>query len=120
MIYLLGGDSMSFFECVGKNILEVLTENNMSQTELAEKIGVSKQVMGKIVKGQKSINALEIKKISEALCITMERLLEEKKELEEEPILMFMGKVKEDNKKDIKFLSVVIGELIAMEEALND
>ena len=42
--------------------LEVLTEKNMSQTELAEKIGVSKQVMGKIVKGQKSINALEIKK----------------------------------------------------------
>jgi len=120
MICLLGGDSMNFFECVGKNILEVLLEKNISQTQLAEKIGVSKQVMGKIVKGQKSINALEIKKISEALCITMDRLVEEKEDLREEPVLMFMGKVKEETKKDIEFLGLVIGEIIAMEEALND
>ncbi len=111
---------MSFFETVGKNILEVLLEKNISQTELAEKIGVSKQVMGKIVKGQKAINALEIKKISEALEVNMERLLEEKEDLVEEPVLMFMGKVKEQSKEDIKFLSSVIGEIISMEEALDD
>lgn len=111
---------MSFFECVGRNILEVLCENNMSQTELAEKIGVSKQVMGKIVKGQKSINALEIKKISEALKVTMERLLEEKADVDDEPVLMFMGNVKEESKKEIQFLSTVIREIISMEEALNE
>lgn len=111
---------MNFFETVGKNILEVLLEKNISQTELAEKIGVSKQVMGKIVKGQKAINALEIKKISEALEINMERLLEEKEDLVEEPVLMFMGKVKEQSKEDIKFLSSVIEEIISMEEALYD
>lgn len=111
---------MNFFETVGKNILEVLLEKNINQTELAEKIGVSKQVMGKIVKGQKAINALEIKKISEALEINMERLLEEKEDLVEEPVLMFMGKVKEQSKEDIKFLSSVIGEIISMEEALDD
>ena len=111
---------MNFFECVGRNILEVLYENNMSQTELAEKIGISKQVMGKIVKGQKSINAFEIKKISEALKVTMERLLEEKLEPNEEPVLLFMGNIKEENEKDIKFLSTVIREIISMEEALND
>lgn len=111
---------MNFFECVGRNILEVLSEKNMNQTELAEKIGVSKQVMGKIVKGQKSINALEIKRISEALNIAMERLLEEKESFAEEPVLMFMGKVKDDTKKDIEFLRLVIDEIITMEEALND
>lgn len=111
---------MDFFECVGRNILEVLSEKNITQTELAEKIGVSKQVMGKIVKGQKSINALEIKKIAEALNITMERLLEEKDNLVEEPVLMFMGKVNDDTKKDIEFLSLVISEIITMEEVLND
>jgi DNA-binding Xre family transcriptional regulator len=105
---------------VGKNILEVLCEKDMSQTELAEKIGVSKQVMGKIVKGQKSINALEIKKISEALKVTMERLLEEKADTDEEPVLMFLGNVKEKSKKDIQFLSTVIREIICMEEALNE
>lgn len=111
---------MNFFETVGNNILEVLIEKNISQTELAEKIGVSKQVMGKIVKGQKAINALEIKKISEALSIPMERLLEEKHELVEEPVLMFMGKVKQKNKEDLNFLNLVIGEIIVMEEALNE
>lgn len=46
----------------------------MSQSELADKIGVSKQVMSKIVKGQKSINVFEIKKISKILNVSMDRL----------------------------------------------
>lgn len=111
---------MNFFENIGINILKVLNEKNMSQTELADKIGISKQVMSKIVKGQKSINALEIKKISEALSVKMDRLLEENTEIEQEPVLMFMGKVKEKNREKIKFLNVIINELIVMEEALND
>lgn len=110
---------MDFFEYIGLNILEVLSEKNMSQTELADKIGVSKQVMSKIVKGQKSINALEIKKISEILNVSMDRLLEEK-EKKEEPSLMFMANIKEENKKDIEFLNSVISELILMEEALDE
>lgn len=48
---------MNFFEQIGNNILQILKEKNINQTELAEKIGVSKQVLGKIVKGQKAINA---------------------------------------------------------------
>lgn len=120
MICLLGGESMNFFEVIGRNILEVLEQKNMSQTELADEIGVSKQVMSKIVKGQKAINALEIKMIAEALRVTLDRLMEEKEEEKLEPVLMFMGSIKEENKKDLEFLSTVIGELITMEEALYD
>lgn len=110
---------MDFFESIGSNILEILAKKNMSQTELADKIGVSKQVMSKIVKGQKSINAFEIKKISEILNVSMDRLLEEK-EIKEKPTLMFMANIKEENKKDIEFLNSVISELILMEEALDE
>ncbi len=110
---------MNFFENIGLNILDVLVEKNMNQRELADKIGVSKQVIGKIIKGQKSINALEIKKISSVLNVSMDRLLEEK-EKKEEPALMFMANIKEENKKDIEFLNLVISELILMEEALDE
>ena len=110
---------MDFFENVGLNILEVLAKKNMSQSELADKIGVSKQVMSKIVKGQKSINVFEIKKISKILNVSMDRLLEEK-EIKEKPTLMFMANIKEENKKDIEFLNSVISELILIEEALDE
>lgn len=111
---------MSFFETVGNNILKILEEKNMTQKELADGIGISKQVMTKIVKGQKAINALEIKKISELLKVTTDELIEEKEEVFKEPVLMFMGSINDNNKEHFKFLSSVIGEIIKMEEVLDE
>ena len=111
---------MNFFEQIGNNILQILKEKNINQTELAEKIGVSKQVLGKIVKGQKAINAFELRNIAEALNITVDDLLAEKKEVDEKPLLMFMGEIKKNTKKDMEFLTKVISEIISIEEALNE
>lgn len=111
---------MSFFEVVGNNIIDILEENNITQTQLADDIGVSKQVMTKIVKGQKSINAYEIKKIAKVLNVTVDRLVEEKEEEAKEPVLMFMGSVNDSNEKQFKFLNSVIGEIIRMEEVLDE
>lgn len=113
---------MEFFKVIGNNILTILKEKGITQTDLADAIGVSKQVIGKIIKGQKAINALEIKNISNALNVSIDRLIEENKDdiPEKEPILMFMGEVKDESRDGIKFLNNVINELIIMEEALND
>ena len=52
--------------------------------------------------------------------ITIDDLLAEKKEINEKPILMFMGEIKENTKKDMEFLTKVISEIISIEEALNE
>lgn len=111
---------MSFFESVGNNIVEILEEKNMTQKQLADEIGISKQVMTKIVKGQKAINALEIKKIAEVLNVTVDRLVSEKEPEVKEPVLMFMGSLNDNNKEQFKFLSSVIEEIIRMEEVLDE
>lgn len=41
-------------------------------------------------------------------------------DLVEEPLLFFMGNIKDKNKKDIEFLNLVIKEIIDMEEVLDD
>lgn len=70
---------MNFFEQIGNNILQILKEKNINQTELAEK-----------------------------------------KEVDEKPVLMFMGEIKKNTKKDMEFLTKVISEIISIEEALNE
>lgn len=110
---------MNFFEIVGNNIIKILTSTNMSQTSLAEKVGVSKQVMQKIIKGKKAINVLELKQIAEALKVNMEDLtIEQTVQNDPSSLVMFMGEFK--NPKDYKFLNSIIEEIIDMEEDLNE
>lgn len=110
---------MNFFEIVGNNISKILNSTNMSQTSLAEKVGVSKQVMQKIIKGKKAINVLELKQIAEALKVNMEDLtVEPTVQNDPSSLVMFMGEFK--NQKDYKFLNSIIEEIIDMEEDLNE
>lgn len=113
---------MKFFKNVGMNILNILNEKNITQTQLADIIGVSKQVMSKIIKGQKSINILELTRISDALGTSLERLIEEDKQSSQEPIpMMFMGNFENDKTREkINFLQMTISEIIQMEELLNE
>ncbi|HWQ71317.1 MAG TPA: helix-turn-helix transcriptional regulator, partial [Desulfitobacteriaceae bacterium] len=85
---------MNFFELVGQNILSILDEQKKTQVFLAEKIGVSRQVMQKITKGKKSINALEISRIANALNVPIDRLTKKFEETKEiDSLLLFMGRI---------------------------
>lgn len=114
---------MNFFELLGRNIAEILREKEMSQTELAEKMNISKQVMSKIVNGQKAINALEIKKIADVLGTDLNRLMEDRvSEVDgDESLAMLMGNIANSQAKDtLRFLNDVIDELIFMEDLLHE
>ena len=114
---------MNFFEMVGGNILDVLQNRDMSQTELADKMDVSKQVMSKIINGQKAINALEMKKIAEILGIDLNRLMESRSQADniDESLVMLMGTIENPEAKEtIRFLNEVIDELIFMEDLLHE
>lgn len=110
----------NYYENVGKNILSILKEKGMTNSDLANAIGISKQVMGKIIKGQKAINIHEISIISKALNVSMEDLTRERNEIIEEPKLYLHGDFSDNTKGKIEFLNTVIKEIILMEEALGD
>ncbi len=105
------------FKQVGNNIQNTLTNQGKTQQFLAEKLGVSKQVMSKIVAGAKAINVAEISKIADALDVSVDSLLEVKSTQEPIHHFSFMGKVKnEETKKKIEILQTVIDEILMLEE----
>jgi transcriptional regulator with XRE-family HTH domain len=111
-----------FFIQVGNNIQSILSKQDKSQQFLADCLGISKQVMSKIISGSKAINVLEIDKIAKALNVTTDSLLENKNNTEQNQYhyFAFMGKVKnEDTKKKIDFIRTVIDEILLIEDYVN-
>ena len=107
----------SIFEQVGNNIQNILTSQGKTQQFLAEKLGVSKQVMNKIVSGAKAINVAEISKIASVLNVSADSLLTVQAAQEDVHNFSFMGQVKnEETKKKIEFLQTVIDEILMLEE----
>lgn len=111
---------MSFFEQVGRNILQLLDENGKTQAWLAEQLQVSRQVVQKIVKGKKAINAMEIARIAEIFHVPMERLTSHFQK-PEDAVIQFMGKIENDEvRKQFEFLNDVIDEIVNMEDDLRE
>lgn len=111
----------TIFEQVGNNIQKVLNEQGKTQQFLAEQLGISKQVMNKIVSGSKAINVAEISQIAKLLNVSTDYLLNVG--IVQEPVhnFSFMGKVKSDEtKKKIEFLQNVIEEILILEEYADE
>lgn len=107
----------NMFKQVGMNIQDILTERGLTQQFLADELGVSKQVMSKILAGNKAINVYEIRRIGEILSVSSEVLLNTEEEQEEIHHFDFMGKVRNDETKEkIRFLQGVIDEIVMLEE----
>lgn len=66
---------LTFYEMVGQRIIERLNELNWTQQNLADRLNISKQVMSKILKGEKKTTILEIKNIAENLALSVDKLL---------------------------------------------
>lgn len=79
---------------VGRKVQNKLDEIDMSQTELAERLGVSRQIINKIIHGRKNITLAEIKEIGEILNIDIDDLMREDKNYEADPVIAFMGEIK--------------------------
>lgn len=113
-----GGSIMSenMFLQVGKNIQTILHEKNKTQQYLADRLNISKQVMSKIITGTKAINVFEISQIASKLEVSVEELLNVKKEAATHKF-SFMGRVEnEKTKEKIEILKTIIDEIILLEE----
>lgn len=109
----------TIFEEIGEKITHFIEKNHMSQQDFADRIGVSKQVMSKIVKGQKATNIQEIEKIADVMNVSIDELIRRKSETNviEDPILFMMDKTNHSKTRQyLQYLDFVMDEMIELEE----
>ena len=110
----------NFFAQVGNNIQNSISAKGITQQSLANKLGISKQVMSKIISGAKAINVEEIRNIASVLNVSVDSLLSINKKSESIHNFAFMGKLENDNtKRKIEYLKKIIDEIIMLEEYAN-
>ena len=109
------------FAQVGENIQHLLDERGMTQKNLAEALGISKQVVNKIIKGNKAINVKEIAEIAQILGVSADDLLMVRDTNTAPDSLSFMGTVQdEDTLQKINRIREAIDEIHMLEGVLHD
>ena len=100
-------------EIISNNIMNIMKQNGKKQIDLADYLGVSKQVISKMLTGGRMINAIELQKISEFLGTSMENLVKRPEVFQEtNAIKAFMGKVETQEARDGLEIADEIGNLI--------
>lgn len=98
---------------IARNIMAQLKRNNKKQVELAAGIGVSKQILNKILSGARMVNAIELHQIADYFGIAMEELMEQPKSGEETNVVRaFMGKVTSDAAKEALAVADELADMI--------
>ena len=108
------------FAQVGANILDKIERKGMTQQSLADALGISKQVMNKIIKGSKAINVNELAKIASVIGTTTDELLTVTGEPVSADSMSFMGSVTdEETLEKIELMRSAIDEIHMLEELLH-
>lgn len=80
---------------ISNNIQMLLRQNGNKQNDLADALGVSKQIVSNMLSGNRMINAVELRKIADFFNVTMEKLMESSEDADSmDAIHVFMGEVK--------------------------
>ncbi len=82
-------------DTVAANIAEQMKKHNTKQIELAEAIGVTKQIMSKMLNGTRLITIAELKRTASYFGVTTDALTREDG-VETDVIRVFSGKVETD------------------------
>ena len=100
-------------EIIRNTIMNIMKQNNKKQIELAGHLGVSKQIISKMLSGSRMINAVELQKIAEFLDVTMESLVKVSQTLPEtNTVKAFMGRVESPEAKEGLAIADEIANLI--------
>lgn len=110
---------MNYFEMVGQNIQNILTKQNIRKADLAKKLNISRQMVQKIISGQKAINVKEIANIAMALSVTVDELLRmPSAQMQSWAPVQFMGTYSEPSA--FSFIEKTIQEYMKLEDRLNE
>lgn len=100
-------------EIISNNIMNIMKQKGKKQIELADYLGVSKQIVSKMLSGSRMINAVELQKISEFLGTSMESLVKQPALFQEtNAIKVFMGKVESQEAREGLEIADEIADLI--------
>ena len=100
-------------EIISNNIMTMMKKNDKKQVELAGYLGVSKQIISKMLSGSRMINAVELQKIAEYLNVSMESLVKVPQVLPEtNTVRAFMGRVESREAKEGLAIADEIADLI--------
>ena len=109
------------FAQVGANIQKQIDKKGFTQQSLADALGISKQVMNKIVKGSKAINVNELAKIASIMGTTTDELLTVAGEPVSVDSLSFMGSVEDEGTLEkVNLIRSAIDEIHMLEELLYE
>jgi len=110
----------TIFEVIGEKISRFIEMTpGMTQTHIANELGVSKQVMSKIVNGKKATNIEEIQKIAEIMNISVDELVSttSTSNIIEEPVLFMMEKTHDQKvRQHLQYLDFIMDRVIEVEE----
>lgn len=112
----------TIFEQIGEKIELWIKDQDTTQTFFAGKIGVSRQVMSKIINGKKAINIEEMSKIAKVMNVSIDELLTptDVKDMINDPVLFMMGNTTNENTKEqLQFLNHVMDEMIELEDLIQ-
>ncbi len=90
---------MDFYKKIGTKIKKIRESLGLSQEFVATKLGIERIALSRIENGKRKITAQELKMISELFNISIDALLDEKKEIE---VLLEEGKKKDKKKQRIR------------------
>jgi len=108
------------FAQVGANIQRQLDIKGITQQSLADALGISKQVMNKIIKGSKAINVNELAKIASIMGTTADELLTVSNEPASTDSLSFMGTVHDKATLErVNLIRTAIDEIHMLEDLLD-
>ena len=83
---------------ISNNVLTLLKQNGQKQNDLAEALGVSKQVMSNMLTGSRMINAIELHNIANFFHVSMESLMKSPVDAKDvNAVHAFMGEVNSDS-----------------------
>ena len=109
------------FAQVGRNIQNQLVKRNITQQTLADALNVSKQVMSKIINGNKAINVDELGRIASFLNISTDELLARNGNMPQTHNFSFMGRIRNESTRDkIDLIKNVIDEIHLLEELSDE
>lgn len=100
-------------EIISNNIMNIMKQNDKKQIDLAGYLGVSKQVISKMLSGARMIHAIELQKTAEFLGVSMESLTKVPQMIPEtNTVKAFMGRVESQEAKDGLAVADEIANLI--------
>lgn len=98
---------------VANNIVDQMKKTNTKQIDLANAIGVTKQIMSKMLNGSRMINIVELHKIADYFHVRMDDLMEATAaSCDGNVVKAFMGKVNSDAAREALYTVDELADMI--------